>query len=368
MRQLNHVFPTLVGDVMDGVKAGERREGGVTIQMTVSSSIREPVFWRNALGIEVVEAPAMGTHEDEFVYITFTYSFSGGVRVDTRSLLKDLHVPDNHVEKKRIAERLHAMEKEPRWVSKRQFHYTLGISRQRLLDAGGVVYLNDVDLIIGFERHRHEALHPYSIEGQIQRVNDTLQPLDGVTQRFIIIDTANQFGPRWINTGYSVYELTPVVDPSLKDGVYVTTSNNSARGPISQWYSFEEANEKLGLYRSAVEAEHFGDPKSRAQQALHEKEEALNQSKLDLQQEKIEFEREKQQQAREAERLNRFKEEMESYRKIDEERNEMRKQDRKDRNDRWKATLDLAKTASSVVGVGLSVYLLYQKQKDKDSK
>ncbi len=402
MGRLNHIFPSLVSDVVPRPATTKPGLKHTCVQYSMHSTMRSPIFWRNALGIVVCEPGALSTTADEYFYITIEYEFDPGVKIDSRELLSELELPDDHVERKGIVDALSTLEREPTWYNQRKFSYTLGISRETLEHMGGVVYLNDVDLVVGFEKHRDAAIHPFSQPGQRQRLNETFQMNDGLTQRYLMVDNSGINGTRWVNTGYGVFEIHSVQDPQLRDGVYVTTRNTANAEPETVFYDFTNADKALGLYRNRTEAESFGSPDARFKAELKEAEQDLTREKMDLQRNKQEIEREqheldlerrrwddyykeeearrkreqdqldlevkrhKEDMDRQRERLKMERDRMEFERQTYSERQkfeyDMRSRDRKDQTDQWKSAVEVGKLFISVVGVGLGLAALIVKR------
>lgn len=363
--------------------------------------MRVPVFWRNALGMVVVEPSAASTTADEYFYITIEYEFDPGVKIDARELLNELDLPENHSERKGIFSALEALERNPHWHHQRTFSYTLGISRERLEQVGGVAYLNDVDLVVGFEKHRDDALHPYSQSGQRERLSQGLEKDSGLTQRYLLVDNSGIYGSRWVNTGYDVFELRPTADPRMRDGVYVSIYTPLHREPKTHFYELADAEKALGLYRNRAEAEAFGKPETRFAAELKQIEHDLVLQKADLARLKQENERERhdmdlekqrqddyfkaeeQRRKREQDELDaaqkRHQQEMERQReqmRMERERLEFERQtfsdrkkfeydnfsrERKDRSDAFKGALEVGKAVLGILSVGLSVYALVKK-------
>jgi hypothetical protein len=402
MGRLNHIFPSLISDVVPGPNNKDLNSKHTSVNYQMSSTMRTPIFWRNALGIVVCEPSTVSTTADEYFYIKIEYEFDPGVKIDARELLSELELPDNHVERKGIVDALYTLEHEPMWYNQRKFSYTLGISREDLEKVGGVVYLNDVDLVIGFEKHRDAVAHPFSQPGQRQRLNESFALEEGLTQRYLMVDNSGIYGQRWVNTGYDVFELKSVSDPQLRDGVYVTTRSSINSEPETVFYEYADAEKALGLYRNRAEAESFGSPEARFKAELKEAEHDLSLEKIAVQKHKQEITREQHEldaerkrqddhykeedarRKREQERLDqevrRHKEDVERQReRMEMERNrieferqtyserqkfeyDMRSRDRKDETDQWKSAVEVGKLFLSVVGVGLGLAALIVKR------
>lgn len=391
-RNINHQYASLVGTVRQGPAIGnDIGKAYSSVRLEVHNSLRRRIFWRNALGLVVTEQPNPSNMVDECVYIKIEYEFDAGTRVDARELLDELDLPPNHAERKAIMDALHNLETQPHWRNQRHFGYTLSVTREQLDRSGGVVYLNDLDIIIGYEEHR-DTLHPYSPPGQRDGVNKTLPDVEGFIQQVVIVDNSGIHGNRWINTGQGVHEIHSITNSQLRDGVYVTSRLSREKEPETITYVLEEADEKLGLYRTRAEAETFGSPDQRFASELKTIEQELARDKVELQRAKqdsdrqkmdLENERRRQEELAKDEELRRqrHKEEMERERerlKMERERieferatySERRKfeyenesRDRKDRSDQYKAIMDVVKVSITLVSLGLSLALLIKKGK-----
>jgi len=394
MRQLQHLFASLTSEVVPGPTKQQGRHTCSAFRMEIRNTMRVPLFWRNALGMVVHEPPSASTTAGEYFYIMIEYEFDPGVKIDARELLNELDLPENHTERKQIYEALQSLEREPQWHHQRKFTYTLGIDRERLEAAGGVAYLNDVDLVVGFAKHASDATHPYSPPGQRERMSNAVDPAEGFQQRMVLVDNAGVNGPRWINTGFGVYEVTPVEDPSLQDGFYLTVFHHRSGEPSTEHHTYVVAEKTFGLYRSRAEAEAFGSPEERFKAELKETEQqiardkvALAREKQQVDRERHEMEREKRteedrrerekteheaqlarerdQLDRERERMKFEKERMEYERQTFSERQkfeyDMRSRDRKDHSEQTKALLDMAKIMLGLVTTGLSLYAVIKK-------
>lgn len=234
-RQLDHAYATLVAEPMPGPQPTIRGRNKVnsSFRMEIVNTMQVPVFWRNALGIIVNEPPAFcDNNTPECLYITIEYEFDRQTQIDIRELLSEIAGSVNHAEAKGIVKSLEALNKTPSAVQ-RKFSYTLGVTREKLEQLGGVVYLNDVDLVVGFEAYRETALHPFSPPGQRQRLSMSLETVAGFNQQYLLVDNSGVYGNRWLNTGVTVVELNAIPDARLRDGVYVTTRTGPEKQPTT---------------------------------------------------------------------------------------------------------------------------------------
>lgn len=404
-RALDHVYANLVGEV----QAGKRTQrpnllDTSSVHIEIENTFTRPVFWRAPNNLIHVEAPGFGTTQDEGIFIHITYTFSTAGRFDSRGLLDDLGLPENHVERKGIYDALQLLEKKPGWgMPTREFTYTLAVRREHLDQVGGIAYINDIDMVVGYEEHAHHAVHPYSKEGQRQRVGQWVPKDDGFVLNVLIVDNAGVFGSRWYNSGLGTYEIRPVVTNELADGVYITHRVRHEENPTATHYSFEEADKTLALYVSRAEAETHGSPKDQHKQRVLEREQELEAERLRIKEADAELQRQKRATTAEKERLDKERAEREqAYKEEDERRRRERtdeeqrmarekealehqrqqfryqqdmdrdrfkyeyerdQQKHKSQNEQQKALLDALKTVLGIVSIGLSIYATVQKSK-----
>lgn len=156
------------------------------------------------------------------------------------------------------------------------------LTLEQLRSFGGSVYYHELDIVLSLARPELMPAHPYSEEGRrSQTVAGAPVSAGGAAFGYSveIVDNMGRHGGRFLNISGTVYKVNASKDHTRRDGVYVL-SNYAANGEISPdgvnvlHYSFEEAEEKLGFYRSFEEALHLGDlnaaRKERLAQLEHE--------------------------------------------------------------------------------------------------
>ncbi len=136
-----------------------------------------------------------------------------------------------------------------------------------LKNYGGTVYYGELDLVVSLNPPETVIPHPHSERGRRASIA-TISASDKDPKAFgysiLTVDNFSQYGPRFINIGGNVYRVNPVQDFAHKDGVYLTSDrpvNGDLFMPIVEnvHYSFEAAEEALGLYKTHEEAETLGD-------------------------------------------------------------------------------------------------------------
>lgn len=175
------------------------------------------------------------------------------------------------------------------------------ISRDTIDTEGGLVYLPEVDVQLSTYSATTTPEHPFSFSGYETHAivdNDFLgsQQLTGLAFKFV--DNAGKYGVRFINLNRSVYQLTPVTDLNLNDGLYVTTNglcSGSRRRPTTktQFYDLAKIDDSFGkLYKTAEEARIDGDPDIISKREHERNESELRTETLRLKSLQLENERE----------------------------------------------------------------------------
>lgn len=381
-RQLNHSYPTVLSDVTTAPMTYRGVTRTSVVSYSITNCMRVPAFWRDSQGVLAIEPAANMMSGNEVFAVTIKYEINPGAAIDTRELLREIGDPSKHVERKQIHEVLTRLEAEANRGYAKTFSYTVGITYDELMAHGGVVYLNDVDLVVGLSEYA-DMTHPYSTQGQVERVSESLPIRGGAQQQILLVDNTGLHHTRWLNTGQRVMELKAQRDPSLNDGVYVTYTDGRNPKPTTVYYPLEKAEKELGVYLSFGEAKTYGSPDDQHKQNLKELEQQAQAEKAEAARLKAIYEREslehKERVKQEEERLQREKElrdrdwqhqrdDMDRQRQrmqLEKERftyeMEMSKFERKDASDGMKSALDIGKAIIGVVSLCLSLYLAIQK-------
>lgn len=165
---------------------------------------------------------------------------------------------------------------------------------------GGVLFLQNLDLQVSILDQASTAPHPFSLLGQRNRdafdFKEKLAP-QGVIYGVYIKDRDRQHGPRFVNINGIVYGV-PVIDDdeSALDGVYCittgrTNSNFVTQRTLTEFFTFEEADEKLGLYGSYRDAHSLGNPQEKFKRDYEERKNQLSMEELAFREERTKAER-----------------------------------------------------------------------------
>lgn len=389
-RQLLHRFPTVLSRPQTSTGLGGiENKPPSSITYRIINTMRQPVFWCGASGVVSTEPGQQMMAGDEAFVVEIEHVFQRDCRVDTRELLEPLGDRAQDDLRKSIAQEITQQEERRRTHQLRRFTYSIGITAKELTDLGGVVYLQDLDMVVGFDAHRHQFHHPYSQSGQRQRLDESLPQETGVQQRILVVDNTGYYHSLFVNTGQAVLECVATRDSSLTDGVYVTY-RDGLNQTTTHRYQLEEAAESLGLYRSRADAEAFGKPEARFKDHVRQAEEHLTMKKQEVLQlkqeieetkavqerdkreweerintEKRKYDHEKETHERErqnwADRMEFLKQQRSYTREQETDERKERADDRKERADAWKSLVDVGKAGLGIVSICLSLFVLLQK-------
>lgn len=252
-----------------------RPSGYSTASLTVTHEYtnlcNKPVYVKtqNNVGF-YVDANTRISSADEHrphIEIKTTYRVSNNEGIDgTLSLLRAFQ--ENNVltsdDARQIMDRLVDLyRRDPSRFSKTNFEFA--VFRRILCDTlvrDKKVYLRDCDIVLTLDRNMMLAPHPNSNEG-FQQV-DVNRQYHGQAGVFVKVIDNGQFSPsRFFYSGRQVIEVPSVQDRKSESGVYCTIATMQPDGtvqPKTHFYTFEEAEREIGLYRTKQEAETNGSP------------------------------------------------------------------------------------------------------------
>lgn len=171
------------------------------------------------------------------------------------------------------------------------------ISIEQLKEHGGVVYLEEIDLVVSLLNQEKTPAHPYSKEGLIQTACGGVDAYgDGQFGYGVeIIDTLGKIGDRYLNIGGRIHRIPVQINPTRQDGIYIRWNQwveNEYAMPRehSERYDPEEAEKQFQLYRTYVDALRAGDREQARKEELAELEHETALIKQQFQKEKVQYE------------------------------------------------------------------------------
>lgn len=141
------------------------------------------------------------------------------------------------------------------------------LSLRDIVDAGGIVYMPETDLVINIGGEI-KTPHPYERGSRNDRaLSDILPDTGDSTMVFMIKAVDNgpgcRRGTRYINLAGSVYTVPIEKDTRYADGIHFISRAPTENGAptteiVTRTYTFEEADETFGLFKSVEEATEGG--------------------------------------------------------------------------------------------------------------
>ena len=157
------------------------------------------------------------------------------------------------------------------------------------------VYVHEADLLLCDSRSSLRCVHPYSEEGMINHQYKAFIEERKVSGVFIeLIDNENTVKTRYMYVAKQLVEIPARKDSSKKSGLYFTRANYDRLNEVSmepKHYSFEEAEQEVGMYKTKEEALSGGNPESLSKGEEDKAKRELLEVKRIMEQEKAESDR-----------------------------------------------------------------------------
>lgn len=232
----------------------------LSIEKEFYNGFRSPVTLVDRSGIPLVIQPMNVKALNQFI-VRYTIKYRVGVNIDVERLSNA------------TSEGMRALRDAVLSGSVRQrmgqcyAQVDYGVNENDVVQSGGSLYLVNLDVVVSTMQGGYVPHHPFSAEGIRNRLvaeNEQINTAGTVGYAIQIIDNEDVFGARYININKEIFLVQPMKDPGRNSGVYRTsTAPVSQKGgvgaPRSDYFTFGEAEEFLGLFRSYEDAWVLGD-------------------------------------------------------------------------------------------------------------
>lgn len=170
------------------------------------------------------------------------------------------------------------------------------VTLETLKENNGVIYYKNRDIIISSLDIASTPAHPYSEDGVDKSGLEAGSGFgigrDMIAFKIELVDNARNIGNRFIFFAGEVHSVVAKIDERRSCGVYITKTSNDITNPTKytahqEHLSVEDAQLRLGLYRTPQEALEGGDSILTRKEALARSEHELTLLKQDLQQAKL---------------------------------------------------------------------------------
>jgi hypothetical protein len=137
------------------------------------------------------------------------------------------------------------------------------VTLDKIIDAGGTVYIAALDIVISIHTNRAVIHHPFSDDG----IKDQITQLDADAACFrlamYIVDNRRTYSDRYVNINGKIFRVPAVSRHDMADGFYAVHPTPSMVGGVATEYmavhmSIEDAEKQYQLYRTPEEAVTFG--------------------------------------------------------------------------------------------------------------
>jgi len=156
---------------------------------------------------------------------------------------------------------------------------TYAVSKEQLKAGGGSLYLTNLDIVVSTMQGHYVPRHPHNLDGirnYLVGREETINTVGSFGYAIQIVDNEGIYGKRYININKEIYEISPIVDRERLSGVYHAKTapigdNGVVPPPIAMLFTFEEAEQYLGFFKTIEEARILGDISEEQRRELEER-------------------------------------------------------------------------------------------------
>jgi len=248
----------------DPTSSTPRGRASVKVSYSYSNTTGKTIVVANRTGLKFEIKSSLG-EKKEFV-VTMEIGFDNEVKKYLAGVLSA--VDESSSEALQVFRDAFAQTIQPEPISRAYNYVSLEfpIDVNELEKYGGVLYLHDVDVCIGFANLTDEVIHPESMEGIKARIAySDAEALGGRSMPFVIdlVDNEHVLEVCFMNIAGNVYPVFPISDTSRKSGVYLTAPKSVEapegvrKGELVVTYSKDI--ESFGIYGTFAKAKANGD-------------------------------------------------------------------------------------------------------------
>lgn len=227
-----------------------------TIEHSFQNGFPYPVsiVFRNGMGFTIPKAVFKWRPCYDFT-IFVKYKFSKNVKFDIHHLLDDVNNQEPFVKTLRDAFRQAGTNI---IYNGNEAVIAYHVSKKTFEDSKGSLYLEDLDILLCSDQDIQSVrtVHPESEMGKL--LLEQRDRVEGYNYRIVINDPNNDYGQRFINICNRIYKISPKTDYGKDPGVYLSYTDDDDNS-IEEYYSFEDADQSLMLYKTRSDAKVFGD-------------------------------------------------------------------------------------------------------------
>lgn len=237
------------------------------------NGLSEPVTIVGREGVPVTINPMRIEYSNTFL-VRFAFTYSRSVKIDIERL-SNAKCETSRALRDAIR---HGSVKEGAF-GKMVASITYSVSKDQLKAGGGSLYLTNLDIVVSTMQGHYVPRHPHNLDGirnYLVGREETINTVGSFGYAIQIVDNEGIYGKRYININKEIYEISPIVDRGRLSGVYHAKTapigdNGVVPPPIAQLYSFDEAEQYLGFFKTIEEARILGDISEEQRRELEER-------------------------------------------------------------------------------------------------
>lgn len=178
-----------------------------------------------------------------------------------------------------------------------QIDYLIEFNRK----ARNTFWIDEQDIIVDFTKEISKVhYHPFARGTRIKNAMRDYREVELGNTHFVIrfVDNDQKHNPRYFYIGNFLQIVEPVVSKGEKDGIYfikfIRDLETDKYLQETEFYTLEEAEEKLGVFDSVDKAKNLGDLQLDRQFEIKAKQYELEEIRVQLEESKLEVEKQKQ--------------------------------------------------------------------------
>lgn len=155
-------------------------------------------------------------------------------------------------------------------VTKLTNHYFL--DSKEMMDKGGVLYLQELDVVVSLHGIEHLPRHPASNADYQLAFEEKMETMTAGSSGLMVgvIDNEDRFGTRYMNVNGFVCRVTAIRDTLQPSGIYLCVPGNVERGKEILFYDLAKLDDNecpIRFYATQAEASAHGDVFAEAEKA-----------------------------------------------------------------------------------------------------
>ncbi len=267
----------------------------VNVNVTYYNLMRRPIGYKDYFGICASVDCDMNYSGPEEILVRVKHTFNRNALIDDLELRKYL----DNTEKAKVAGDILNQIGQIK-MSMNNYHlanevtYFIKYTKAQIDAAGGCIYLNEFDIMLGYFDVVRDTPHERSAKNIVKGLEQSLDSRACFSLGFMLVDNHHQVGCLWLNTGVdhkdehghncNIHRVDAIQSNDLESGVYYTYTvpQGKEKIPKTIYATLEDAERVFGLYGNRIEAATLGSPTKRNEMNLQELKDEIARKNLEL--------------------------------------------------------------------------------------